>query len=72
MEILNFGVSRKLGVKNDFFQSDPTFEVNARWLLSRFKKRKKISRDRPTGSLLPPFGVRYCPQGLRAGVSKMG
>ena len=36
------------------------------------KGRKKISRDRPSGSLLPPFWVRYCPQWHRDGGSKMG
>ena len=36
------------------------------------KGRKKISRDQPSGSLLPPFRVRYCPQWLREGGSKMG
>ena len=33
-------------------------------------KRKKISRDRLSGSCLPPFGVRYCPWGLHEGVQK--
>ena len=58
--------------KNDFFRPDVTFGVDARWLLNRFNDGKKISRDRPSGSLLIPFGVRYCPQGLREGAQGWG
>ena len=64
-----------MGVKekqNNFFRPDVKFEVDARWLLHPFKDGKKISRDRPSVSLLPPFTVRYCPYGLREGGSKMG
>ena len=35
-------------------------------------ERKKISREWSSESCLPPFGVRYCPWGLREGGSKMG
>ena len=49
---------------------DVAFGVGARRLLNRSKDRKKISRNRPSGSLLPPFGVRNCPQGLREEVQK--
>ena len=50
---------------------DVAFGVDARWLLNRFKNGKKISRNRPSGSLLLPLEVRNCPQGLREGGSKM-
>ena len=36
------------------------------------KEEKKISRDRTSGRLLPPFMVRYCPQWLLEKGSKMG
>ena len=55
-----------------FFRPDVTFGVDARCLLNRLKDGKKISRERPSGSLLLPFRVRYCPQWLREGGSKMG
>ena len=67
-DVINGGQRKK----NDFFRPDVTFGVDAQWLLHRFKDEKKISRDRPSGSLLPPFRVRYCPCGLREGGSKMG
>ena len=63
-----------MGVKEKkrFFRPDVTFGVDARWLPHRFKDGKKISRDRPSGNLLPPFRVRYYPYGLREGVQKWG
>ena len=63
-----------MGVKEKkyFFRPDVTFEVDAQWLLNRCEDGKKILRDRPSGSRLPPFRVRYCPQGLREGVQKCG
>ena len=51
---------------------DVAFEGDARWLLNRFKNGKKISRNRPSGSLLLLLEVRNFPQALREGGSKWG
>ena len=58
-DVINGGQSKKM----IFFRPDFTFRVDVRWLLNRFKDGKKISRDRPSGSLLLPFGGTILPAG---------
>ena len=57
--------------KNDFFRPDVPFGVDARCLLNRLKDGKRFQETDPLG-VLPPFGVRYCPQWIRDGSSNMG
>ena len=63
-----------MGVKGKMIVSRPDVAsgLDAQWLLNRFKNGKKISRKRPSGSLLPPFGVRNCPRGFVRGAQKWG
>ena len=57
-DVINGGQRKKV-----FFRPEVTFGVDARWLLNRFENGKKITRDRSSGSRLPPFGGTILPLG---------